>query len=119
MALALSTARKSEHARWKLGSVIWRGGSVLSKGVNQIKNDPAVLETEKYYHCTVHAEVAALRSAKRPIGAKLFVARVTKSGGVGLAKPCDRCMREIAAHGIKKVYYTLDGGGWDYFRVDV
>ena len=35
MALAVSAANKSAHDKWRLGSVVWRGGSVLSTGVNR------------------------------------------------------------------------------------
>lgn len=117
MALAISTAEKSDHTKWKLGSVIWRGGSVLSTGFNRVKNDPSIVEDEKYFHCTVHAEVDAIRNAGDACGAKLFVARVTRSGNLALAKPCCRCMDIIRENGIKKVYYTDENGQWTFFRV--
>lgn len=117
MSLAIETAHKSEHSKWKLGSVVWRGGSVISTGFNRVRNDPSVVEDEKYFMCTVHAEVDALRNAGSTDGAKLFVARVRRSGGIGLAKPCARCMDTIREHGIKRVYYTDDCGEWSYFRV--
>lgn len=117
MALAISAAEKSDHEKWKLGSVIWRGGSVLSTGFNRIRNDPSVVEDEKYFHCTVHAEADAIRNAGDTIGAKLFVARVTKGGNLALAKPCLRCMEVIRDNGIKKVYYTDENGEWMFFRV--
>jgi len=117
MTLAVSTAEKSNHDKWKLGSVIWRGGSVISTGFNRVKNDPAIVEDEKYFQCTIHAEVDALRNAGETSGAKLFVARVTKGGNLALAKPCNRCMKAIKEHGIKRVYYTDSNGEWTFFRV--
>jgi len=117
MALAVSAAERSHHAKWKLGSVLWRGGSVISTGVNRVRNDPSVVEDEKYFNCTVHAEIDAIRNAGDPVGAKMFVARVTRSGSLGIAKPCDRCMKVIRASGIKKVFYTDESGGWRFFRV--
>ena len=59
MTLAVSMAAHSSHDKWKLGSVVWRGGSVLGKGYNRYRNNPAVVEHEKYFHCSVHAEVDA------------------------------------------------------------
>tara|TARA_R110000765_G_scaffold305984_1_gene399854 strand:+ start:171 stop:530 length:360 start_codon:yes stop_codon:yes gene_type:complete len=117
MALAVSVANKSAHDKWRLGSVVWRGGSVLSTGFNRVRNDPFVLEDEKHFHCTVHAEADALRNAGYSFGAKLFVARVTRGGNLALAKPCSRCMGTIREHGIKKVYYTDETGEWTFFRV--
>lgn len=117
MSLAISTAEKSDHSRWRLGSVIWRGGSVISTGFNRVKNDPAIIENDKYFHCTVHAEVDALKNAGSAEGAKIFVARITRSGRLGLAKPCPRCEDAIREAGIKKVFYTDEKGQWSWFRV--
>jgi deoxycytidylate deaminase len=117
MTLAISVADKSDHDKWRLGSVVWRGGSVLSTGFNRVKNDPFVLENEKHFRCTVHAEADAIRNAGDSFGAKLFVARVTPGGNLALAKPCSRCMDIIRECGIKKVYYTDENGEWTFFRV--
>jgi deoxycytidylate deaminase len=117
MTLAVSMAGHSSHDKWKIGSVVWRGGSVLGKGYNRYRNNPSVVEHEKYFHCSVHAEVDALRNAGDTDGAKLFVARVTRGGNLALAKPCSRCMETIRDHGIKKVYYTDELGEWKFFRV--
>lgn len=117
MTLAVTAAEKSNHIKWKLGSVLWRGGSVISTGYNRVRNDPAIVEDHKYYHCTVHAEADAIRNAGNPAGAKLFVARITKGGNLGLARPCPRCMETIRQSGIKKVYYTNELGEWTFFRI--
>jgi len=115
--IAVATAEKSDHDKWRLGSVVWRGGSVLSTGVNRVKNDPSVVEDSKHFHCSIHAEADALRNAGDTRGARLFVARVTRSGNLALAKPCSRCMEAIREHGIKRVYYTDENGEWTFFRV--
>lgn len=117
MALAVATAEKSDHAKWKLGSVLWRGGSVLSTACNRIRNDPDVVENSKYFLCTVHSEVAAIKAAGDVSGAKLFVARRRRDGGLGLAKPCDRCMKVIRASGVRRVFYTDDQGQWASMRI--
>lgn len=110
--LAVEAAHKSDHDKWKLGSVLWRGGSLLSVGHNRVKNHPSVIEDEKYFHCTIHAEVDAIKGAGNPSGAKLFVARITRSGRLGLAKPCDRCMEVIREAGIRRIFYTCADGTW-------
>ena len=46
----------------------------------------------------------------------LYICRVKiykKKFVFGLAKPCDGCMKAISTFNIKKVYYTLDNGGYD------
>ena len=117
MNIAIKAAAQSTHQRWKLGSVVLRGGRVLATGCNRKRNDPSVVENEKYFNCSVHAEVDAIRSTGDPCGAKLYVARVTKSGKIGLAKPCERCQDAIRGAGIRKVFYTDENGEWAFFKV--
>lgn len=118
MALAVATAEKSDHVKWKLGSVVWRGGSVLSTACNRIRNDPDVVEDSKYFLCTVHSEVAAIKAAGDVSGAKLFVARRRRDGGLGLAKPCGRCMKVIRESGVRRVFYTDASGSWARLKVN-
>lgn len=41
----------------------------------------------------------------------LYVVRLLKKGGFANAKPCKRCEQLINECGIRRVYYTTDGGG--------
>lgn len=109
---AISAAHLATHAKWRLGSVIVRGGSILGVGYNRSRNDPTVIEDEKYFECSTHAEVSAIKSTKNAKGAKLFVARLTPADNLALAKPCPRCLQAIKEAGIKKIYYTSSDGTW-------
>lgn len=95
-----------EHERWMLGCVISRNSSVLGIGWNKPKNDPAFVDN--YSRCSVHAEIDALSRTKNPKGAIMYIARICKGGGFGLAKPCKRCQQVIISAEVKKVIYTID-----------
>ncbi len=92
MALALKVASTSDHHKFKVGSVVFRGGSVISTASN----------CDKMYRC---AETRALKKwvdKDRYKGANLLVVR----HNMGCSKPCKRCMKIIEESGIDTVYYT-------------
>lgn len=104
---ALKAAKLSD-ARQRHGAVIYKGGSLISIGVNVVKNDP--------YFCgdacknpNNHAETMAIRACGPDFdfsNAILYVARVNRSGKPLNSKPCATCEEAIEASGIKKVYHT-------------
>jgi deoxycytidylate deaminase len=106
--LATKHASKSSYY-FRLGAVIVKGNRVLSTGHNSIS------------HCHVndfknsrHAEMdAILKLIKKQdglsslAGSTLYVSRITKTG-VGLAKPCIKCLNLARSVGVKEVIYTTD-----------
>lgn len=105
MRLAEMSTEKFRH-----GAIIMKGGSVISVGVNRARNHPSVVSHPKQ-EAAVHAEVAAIKSARGADlrGAVIYVARVLRDGSPAMSKPCEYCQEAIAAAGIKKVFYTIDG----------
>lgn len=105
-----------------LAAVITKGGSVVSVGRNRARMNSYVM----YYGdhdgtASVHAEIDAIFRARRKIdltGCKMYVARKTKRGQIGLAAPCGMCTRTIGRYGIKRVYYTVDDTSWAVMRVN-
>ena len=91
---------------------IVKGGSVIGTGFNKDRNHPDIVSPEHIKtHCSVHAEVEAIRDAGWNVkGAVLYVARVNAQGKDRNSKPCDRCSVVIEETLIKKVIYT----GSDY-----
>lgn len=90
------------------GAVIVKSGNVLGVGVNVDKNHPSIMSPEHIKpHCSVHAEVAAMKRVKGDLrGATIYVARVSKAGLPALSRPCFACARAIDAAGIKKVVWS-------------
>lgn len=107
MRLALHQARLAPHPRWRVGAALVRGGSLYGVSTNRYRNDP---RTGPYSGVSWHAEEMLLRQCGDAEGATLYVARVTKSGLVGLAKPCDRCTEMIIDAGLKRVVWTTPHG---------
>lgn len=102
---AFAQAQLSDHGIWKLGASLWRSRAQLAVGHNRSKNDPALTA---YEHCSVHAEIDALNQVVDASGTVLYVARLTRSGLVSMARPCLRCMEAITDAGVKKVVYTVN-----------
>lgn len=107
LSVARYLASKSE-SRQKHGAVIVKGGSVIGTGFNKDRNHPDIVSPEHIkLHCSVHAEVDAIRDAKWNVkGAVLYVARVNAQGKDRNSKPCERCEIVIQETQIKKVIYT-------------
>jgi deoxycytidylate deaminase len=106
----------------RIASAIVIDGDVISLGVNSKKTHPlqARYSSEPESIC-LHAEIDAIKNALRHIRPEdfrrstIYVLRYKfrdtsrKSSQWGLAKPCSGCARAIAAFGISKVVYTIDG----------
>ena len=107
LSVAKYLASKSE-ARQRHGAVIVKGGSVIGTGFNKDRNHPDNVSPEHIKsHCSVHAEIEAIRDAGWNVkGAVLYVARVNAHGKDRYSKPCDRCTVVIEETQIKKVIYT-------------
>jgi deoxycytidylate deaminase len=91
----------------KHGSVIVKGGRVISTGVNKERSHPRIVSSEHIkQHCSVHAEVDAIKRAKDVTGATIYVARVNRRGEQRDSRPCNRCYEAIKNSGIKKIVYT-------------
>lgn len=80
---------------------------MLSTGMNKERNHPMVVSSEHIKsHCSVHAEVDALKKAGDVRGATMYIARVNKRGQDRNSRPCDKCYDNIINAGIKKIVYT-------------
>ena len=109
--IAKINAVKSNH-RYKVGAVIWRRKSLISTGRNYPSKSIKSYTKEymKYPH-SIHAEVDAIISAKTNLkGASILVVRVTKAGGLSMAKPCRWCIGYLSHVGINEFFYSIRNG---------
>lgn len=105
---AIKIAGLSEEFQ-KHGAAIYKGGSLMSVGVNVIKNDPFIVGTDAV-NPNHHAETMAIRATKADLrGAVIYVARINNSGKPMMSRPCKTCREAIALAGIRKIVYTVDG----------
>lgn len=108
--IAAKTAKQSPHKQHRLGAVIVKGHRILSTGYNEIRYSKTIGKN------TLHAEASAIkqlldrRALVDLVGSDLYVTRFTRGGVVGMAKPCESCMALITSVGIRRIYYTQDGG---------
>lgn len=106
--LAKKLASKSDHHSYRLGCVIFKGSKVLSLGYNQIKTHTQSPHDWKMIHAEFHALLGVAVCDLR--GASACVYRESRSGRVGLAKPCKGCESLLFGAGLRKVYFTTDTG---------
>lgn len=107
MRLALKQAGMATHDKWRVGAVLVRGGSLISTGFNRYRNDPMHVGIGGVSY---HAEEVALSRAGDPRGSTIYVARITKSGILGMAKPCDACQQLLLDNGVRVVVFTTPSG---------
>jgi deoxycytidylate deaminase len=108
--LATRQALRSSYI-YKLGAILTKGKRVLAVGYNSISHCQA-----NDFKNSRHAEMdVILKLMNTPNGLEqlahstLYVSRITKTG-VGLAKPCVKCMDLARSVGVKEVIYTTDNG---------
>ena len=103
--LARELSFKSDHTSARIGAIIVRTGNVVSVGFNrQSKTHPSA----NSFHGTLHAEVDAIVGVDRGSirSGVCYVYRETRSGMVGMSKPCLGCQVALQRAGIKKVFYS-------------
>jgi tRNA(Arg) A34 adenosine deaminase TadA len=101
--VAIKQAEVAPHSQWRVGAAIVRGGSLLSTGRNRYRNSPSQVDLEGVSY---HAEEVALRRAGDPEGATIYVARITRTGKLGMARPCKQCQLRLLNSGIRYFVYT-------------
>ncbi|MGD9678164.1 MAG: hypothetical protein AB7V16_07345 [Vulcanibacillus sp.] len=102
-------------------AIVDKKGVIISLG----RNSFVKTHTQQYYYnqkshpdkIFLHAEIDSLLKYKTDNGYVMIVCRMTKSGLIKLAKPCEGCMRAIVDSGIKKVYYTNNEGELVLMRI--
>lgn len=92
--MATKYAGKSWHWYYRHCAIVEKGGSILAIGFN-VKGG-------------MHAEVHALRKlwpSKRR-GCRVWSLKLSKTGNLTMAKPCDECEAYLREAGIKTVLYS-------------
>jgi deoxycytidylate deaminase len=105
---AIKAALKSNHGKFRVGSAILKGSSVISTGYNCRKTNPN--SNTRYF--SQHGELRCLLSASGIdiAGSDIFVARVTPGGRLGMARPCEKCLEVLRKAGIRRAIYTDQSG---------
>tara|TARA_B110001450_G_C17570003_1_gene460366 strand:- start:569 stop:1036 length:468 start_codon:yes stop_codon:yes gene_type:complete len=100
MNLCTKLAEKSPLTH-KHGCVIVNNGKIIGQGFNSF-----------FSSSSIHAEIAALRNAKKGIGmnSELYVVRIgsPRHYRYKYSKPCTHCEFQIIKSNIKRVYYSTN-----------
>lgn len=117
MDMCIRFAQTSEAKRLKVGSLIYKNGSVISMGINGTPEgwhtNSCEDESGKTLDVVLHAEMQALnklrKSHESSEGSSIFISH----------SPCKLCCVQIAEAGIKEVFYREDfreSEGLDYLK---
>lgn len=97
-------------------SVIVKGGNIIATGINKPKRNSFIHVHRHHDGCNVHSECDAILQGRKKSdlrGSTIYVARIRKDNNkTGFSRPCLMCCRVLKSYGIKKVYYTTNGGGY-------
>jgi len=113
--------RFDDHLSFRLCAVLIRGGQVLSIGFNNgNRNGFVTAYSKNRWFTNTHAEMAAVLQVRSKIdlrGTKIFVARITRSGSVAMARPCNLCENVLYSYGIKRAIYTIDSNCYGVLNI--
>ena len=115
--IAIEEAAKSTHPQSRVGAVIYDKKKVLSRGHNYAhKSVRSVTRAFLKYPHSIHAEVAAILSARRDLkGADILVVRLDAHGNLRMAMPCHPCQNYLQFVGIRHVTYSSNEQGFGEF----
>lgn len=111
---AAKQAFYSNHHRFRLGAIVVKSGRVLSQGINIPKKSP----NTPPYRESIHAEVSAIKNAKNPDGATIYVARLSASDDMAVAKPCEYCVEHMLENGITRVVFSVSNTNAESYYLD-
>ena len=110
----------SDHPQFHLGCVIVEGSRIISSGCNSITRCSPIqqkLDHNRFggeHRGVCHAETAALlpliRQRADLTSCTAYLYRSHKDGSLAISRPCSGCMSLLRAVGIRRVYFTVDGG---------
>ena len=110
----------SDHPNFHLGCVIVEGSRIISSGCNSVTRCSLIqrkLDNNQFggeHRGACHAETAALlpliRQRDDLTSCTAYLYRSHKDGSIAMSRPCSRCMSLMRAVGIRRVFFTVEGG---------
>ena len=88
---------KKDYRNFRIGAVGIRSDGIIVKSRNA---------SDRNLCPAGHAEAKLIKKLDR--GSVVYVCRIRKSGGFGMAKPCKNCELLLRNKGIKEVYYSIN-----------
>jgi len=110
---AIKEANKSNMPVFRIGAVVFKGNRILSSGHNSKGFCGKIHPKYRNIRDSVHAEQSAILGVKdwsKLKGTSIITIRITRTGIISMAKPCEMCMSMIRYTGIKEIYYSNHNG---------
>ena len=120
--VADAVASLSDHKQTKLGCVLVDKHRIISSGHNsstrcsplQKQMDTARFGFPDQHKGLVHAETACLlpliRQGYDMSRSDLYIVRRHRNGSLALSRPCPGCMSLLRANGVRRVFFSVEGG---------
>lgn len=117
-----AVASLSDHNQTKLGCVLVDKHRIVSSGHNsstrcsplQKQMDTARFGPSDRHKGPVHAETDCLlpliRQGIDMSGSDIYLSRRHRDGSLALSRPCPGCMSLLRAVGVKRAYFSVEGG---------
>ena len=117
-----AVASLSDHNRAKLGCVLVDKHRIISSGHNSLTRcsplqkqiDTARFGFSDKHKGPVHAETSCLlpliRQGYDMSKSDLYIVRRHKDGSLAISRPCPGCMSLLRANGVRRVFFSVDGG---------
>lgn len=112
----------SDHHQTKLGCVLVDKHRIVSSGHNSSTRCSPLqkrMDTERFgfpdqHKGLVHAETACLlpliRRGYDMSRSDLYIIRSHKDGSLVVSRPCPGCMSLLRANGVRRVFFSVEGG---------
>ena len=105
---AIRAACLSEFRSHRVGAALFKKNKLVGLGFNQKKTHPRC-PTNHSQHAEFNTCIGMNREELAD-GLTIYIARLTRTGKVGLARPCESCDNMLVGLGIKKIFYTNHKG---------
>ena len=119
--IAKKVAENSVETGYRHGAILVRGNSVLNASCNKnaYSRFGERFRKRDKGDATHHAELGCILGLDRSVtrGADVYVVRVGRSGNLLLSKPCDMCEAALRHVGVRRVYYSLNDGNFEFYRL--
>lgn len=104
---AIKAATKSVFRCHKVGAALFKGSRLIALGWNKHKTHP-----DNACEISRHGEFDTLIKIPQHQlrGARLYIARLTRSGKVSYSKPCKHCLAFLKTLPLDRVLYTNYAG---------
>lgn len=98
--------------RWRFVAILSSAGHPIAIATNDLNKTSPFANKQSPYR-RLHAEMRCLKKASpdKISGSTMYVWRLRNDNDQwGMAKPCLMCQEELLKAGVKKVFYSTEGG---------